>query len=277
MAGKDGDAPVVLLHGFPESSWSFRKQFAPLSAAGFRVVAPDLRGAGKSDIRPPYDLDALAEDLYALIGVLFEGKKVRLVGHDWGGATAWTFARRHPELVERLAVINSCLPERQIEALSTDFDVRQFLRSFYVFLFQIPKLPEWLLALHGAALVRFIIRQGMKNARGATNQALAPFCAAATRPGGAAGMLGPYRAVLRRALLDLIRDGDPFPDKPIVSNRTLLLWGDADPAQGLELIAGMQDVVPDLRIVHFPRCGHFPHSEMPEAVNDALLAFLTEP
>jgi pimeloyl-ACP methyl ester carboxylesterase len=89
-------------------------------------------------------------------------------------------------------------------------------------------------------------------------------------------MLSPYRSAFRRALADLVRTGDPFPERGPIDCTTLLAWGDSDPAQGFSLVTGMQSVVRDLRIVRFPRCGHFPHSETPQAVNDVLLPFLAE-
>ena len=276
FAGPDGGEPVVLLHGFPEHSWSWRHQILPLQEAGFRVVAPDLRGAGKSDIGGPYELADLADDIRSLIRVLFDDAPAAVVGHDWGGATAWTLARRHPTSVKRLAILNSCLPERQIDALSRRFDVRQFARSWYVYAFQLPWIADHLLAREGGALVKQIIRAGMKDPSAVTDEELGPFAVAATRAGGAGGMLGPYRGAFRRALRDLARSGDPFPERGPIGSKTLLVWGDADPAQGFELIEGMQVVVRDLRIVRMPRCGHFPHSESPEVVNELLLGFLGE-
>ncbi|HKY36573.1 MAG TPA: alpha/beta hydrolase [Polyangiaceae bacterium] len=274
LAGPATGPTLVLLHGFPETWWSWRHQIEVLAAAGMRVIAPDLRGAGKSDISGPYELADLADDIRALLGVLTNGAPTLLAGHDWGGATAWTFARRNPELVSRLVVLNSCLPERLIEAISTRFSLKQFAKSWYILLFQIPLIPDWLLSRDGGALVKTIIRKGMKDSSRLTDADLAPFCLAATRPGGATGMLGPYRAVFRRALSDLVGSGNPFPDRPNIRCPTLLIWGDADPAQGVELVRGMETTVPNLRILRLPACGHFPQSEDPGAVNDAILAFL---
>ena len=87
-------------------------------------------------------------------------------------------------------------------------------------------------------------------------------------------MVGPYRAVFRRALWDLVWNHDPFPDRGQVHCPTLLVWGEADPTQDLSLIEDMTETVPNLTTVRLPRSGHFPQSEAPDAVNDVLLPFL---
>jgi epoxide hydrolase 4 len=274
-AGPVGGRPVLLLHGFPETWWSWRHQIGPLASAGFRVLAADLRGSGKSDVRGPYDLATLADDAAALIRLRHGDRPTDVVGHDWGGATAWTLARRHPQLVRKLIILNSCLPERAIDAMSVRPSPRQILRSWYILLLQIPWLPELLLARRGAAMVRSIIRSGAGGPRALTDEEMQPFCDAALREGGARGMLGPYRHVLRRALRDLLRSGDPFPERGAIACPTLLLWGDNDPAQGFDqLVPGSHGVVPGLRVIRLPRCGHFPHSEAPDTVNPQIIDFL---
>ena len=97
---------VVLLHGFPEMWWSWRHQIRPLAEAGFRVVVPDQRGYNDTDKHGPYDLDTLAGDICRLIDHLGGGPRVRIVGHDWGGAVAWHLGATRAEHVERLAVLN---------------------------------------------------------------------------------------------------------------------------------------------------------------------------
>src|SRR5690242_21378183 len=100
-----GEGPlIVLLHGFPEFWYGWRRQIAPLTAAGFRVVAPDLRGynlSSKPDGISPYSAEKLAADVHGLIQER-GAERALLVGHDWGGTAAWTLAMNHPEVVERL-------------------------------------------------------------------------------------------------------------------------------------------------------------------------------
>src|SRR6185436_3078490 len=137
-----GDGPlVVLLHGFPEFWYGWRQQIKPLVDAGFRVVAPDLRGynlSSKPDRFIDYTADKMAADIRGLIGELGE-ESALVVGHDWGGSVAWTLAMNHPEVVDRLAILNAAHPRRLNEGLKHP---RQLLRSWYFFYFQLPKLPE---------------------------------------------------------------------------------------------------------------------------------------
>src|SRR4051794_24743665 len=146
-AGAGDGPPVVLLHGFPDFYYGWRHQIGPLAAAGFRVIAPDQRGYGESDKPEPvsaYALDTLADD----VAGLFESTgrdRVSLVGHDWGGIVAWWVAIRHPERVERLAVLNAPHPISFQRYLRSS--PRQLLKSWYTFYFQIPWLPETMFRL----------------------------------------------------------------------------------------------------------------------------------
>ncbi|WP_369259446.1 alpha/beta fold hydrolase [Geodermatophilus amargosae] len=129
-----------MLHGFPQFWWTWRAQLPALAAAGFRAVAPDLRGYGASD-KPPrgYDLPTAASDVAALVRALGERDAV-VVGHDWGGLVAWTMAALHPRVVRRLVVVSMAHP-RLLRAGLRDAAQRRALR--HVLRFQLPRLPEW--------------------------------------------------------------------------------------------------------------------------------------
>src|SRR3954447_16655463 len=132
-----GDGPlIVLLHGFPEFWYGWRLQIAPLVAAGFRVVAPDTRGinlSSRPDGGAPYYADKLAADIRGLI--LERGAESALVvGHDWGGTIAWTMAMNHPEVVDRLAILDAAHPRKLNEGLKHP---GQLKRSWYFFYFQL--------------------------------------------------------------------------------------------------------------------------------------------
>jgi pimeloyl-ACP methyl ester carboxylesterase len=137
-----GDGPlIVLLHGFPEFWFGWRLQIAPLATAGFRVVAPDTRGynlSSKPEGFEAYAVDLLADDIRGLIGEL-GAESARLVGHDWGGTIAWTVAMNHPEVVDRLAILNAAHPRRLSEGLKHPSQLR---KSWYFFFFAVPGLPE---------------------------------------------------------------------------------------------------------------------------------------
>src|SRR3954469_24777078 len=137
-----GDGPlVVLLHGFPEFWYGWRQQIAPLVEAGLRVVAPDLRGnnlSSQPDGYAAYTADELAGDIRGLIREL-GAETAMVIGHDWGGTVAWTLAANHPEVVDRLVILNAAHPQRLNEGLR---NLRQLVRSWYFFYFQTPRLPE---------------------------------------------------------------------------------------------------------------------------------------
>jgi pimeloyl-ACP methyl ester carboxylesterase len=139
-AAEAGEGPLVLLlHGFPQFWWAWRGQLTALAAAGFRAVAPDVRGYGASD-KPPrgYDLPTLSSDVAALVRALGERDAV-VVGHDWGALLAWTVAALHPRSVRRLVVVSMAHP-RRLRAGLADSAQRAALRPLLQF--QLPRLPE---------------------------------------------------------------------------------------------------------------------------------------
>jgi pimeloyl-ACP methyl ester carboxylesterase len=137
-----GEGPlIVLLHGFPEFWYGWRLQIKPLAAAGFRVVAPDLCGynlSSKPDGVAAYDTGPLAADIRGLVQERGGGSAL-LVGHDWGGTVAWATAMAHPEVVNRLAILNAAHPRRLLQGLHHPDQLR---RSWYFFFFDVPELPE---------------------------------------------------------------------------------------------------------------------------------------
>jgi pimeloyl-ACP methyl ester carboxylesterase len=148
-----GTGPLVLLlHGFPQFWWAWRHQLVGLADAGYRVVAPDLRGYGASD-KPPrgYDAFTLASDVAGLVRALGE-RDAMIVGHDWGGVLAWTVGTLHPRVVRRLAVLNAPHPLRLRSSLLSD-PRGQFRSSRHVLTFQLPRYGESLLTKDDGAYV----------------------------------------------------------------------------------------------------------------------------
>ena len=265
----EGSGPlVVLLHGFPEFWWSWRFQISPLVEAGYRVAAPDLRGYNETDRSGPYDLDTLAGDVAALGAHLGESRAT-IVGHDWGGAITWHLAATRPQLCDRIVVLNA--PHPAVFARALRRSLRQIRRSWYIFFFQLPWLPErWLLKDGARLLVRMYRANAVDRSR-FTDEDVRPFREAIAKPGAATAALGYYRAAFRRIFQDR-RSGESYPK---ITCPTLLIWGKEDRALGYpELVPPTSRWVSNLTIEPVERCGHFVHQERPEAVNALLVHFL---
>ena len=260
-----GDGPlVVLLHGFPEFWYGWRKQIAPLVEAGFRVVAPDLRGynlSSKPDRYTDYTADKLATDIRGLIHEL-GAESATIIGHDWGGTAAWTLAMNHPEVVDRLVVLNAAHPRRLSEGL---FHPRQLLRSWYFFYFQFPGLPERRARLwHWRFFKRFL-----RDARPPyTEDELARYVDAWSQPGAAKSIIDYYRAAVRLSS----KQGEIRP----ITAPTLVIWGEGDRYLGPELAEPHHDDVPTLaRVERLPNASHWVHHDEAERVNELLVDFLS--
>lgn len=251
---------VLLLHGFPEFWYGWRRQIPAIAAAGFRAVAPDLRGYNKTD-RPralsDYALPVVVDDVIALIAALGESR-ASLVGHDWGGVIAWYTAMHSPVKVERLTILNAPHPaayERELRSLSS-----QFLRSAYALFFQLPILPEMLFRAGDFALLRRVLARGPA----AEPEDVERYIEAFSSPGAFTGPLNYYRAALRFAR----------PTCKPVKAPTLVLWGDRDPYLRSTLATGLERWVDDVRLQRFPRADHWLQHREPGDVNRALIAFL---
>lgn len=267
-----GSGPlVVLLHGFPEFFWSWRFQIRPLVEAGYRVVAPDLRGYNETDRTGPYDLDTLAGDVAALVSHLGESR-ASIVGHDWGGAITWHFAATRPDFCERAVVLNAPHPAVFNRVIRRSF--RQIRRSWYMFFFQLPWLPErWLLKDDASLLKRMYLASAVDRTN-FTDGAIHPFREAISKPGAAAAAIGYYRAAFRSAL----HWRSSKTRYPRIACPTLLIWGKEDIALGYEdLVPPTARWASDLRIEPIERAGHFVHQERPEVVNALLIQFISPP
>jgi len=258
---------VVLLHGFPEFWYSWRHQIPALAAAGHRVIAPDLRGYNLSD-KPrdvaAYRIDTLAEDVAALIRHAGE-ERADVVGHDWGGAVAWFLPLLRPEVVRKLAILNSPHPARFVKALRT---LRQLGRSWYMFLFQLPWLPEKLLAYDDFAPIGQALRRFSARPDCFSDEEIRRYQEAAGRPGAATGSINYYRAAMRYGARAFIGE------RRRVACPTLLIWGAADQALGIELTQGLERWVDDLRVELIPEASHWVQNEAPARVNELLVDFL---
>jgi len=260
--------PVVLLHGFPEFWYSWRRQIRRLAEAGFRALAPDQRGyhlSEKPEAVEAYRVDRLAADVAALIE-REAGGRACLAGHDWGGAVAWQVALRHPDVVERLAILNAPHPAAYAREVRRP---RQLLRSWYVLFFQLPWLPEAAIRAFDYAVLERIFRTTARP--GAfTDDDVAAYKAALDRPGALTAALNWYRANLPPARDEV---GSRGRASGRVEAPTLVLWGERDPWLDVRLLEGLDRRVPDLRVRRWPDAGHWLQAEAPEEVGRALAAF----
>ena len=190
-----GEGPlIVLLHGFPEFWFGWRLQIAPLVAAGFRVVVPDTRGinlSSKPEGFESYGVDLLADDIRGLIEER-GAKSALLVGHDWGGSIAWTVAMNHPEVVDRLAILNAAHPRRLSEGLRHPSQLR---KSWYFFFFATPGLPEDVVHARDWHFFRHFLHDANPPY---TQQETDRYIDAWSQTGAAAAMINYYRAWVSR-------------------------------------------------------------------------------
>lgn len=263
-SGPENGPRVILLHGFPETWLCWRHLIGPLAEAGYHVLAPNQRGypgSGRPRHVSEYALDALAADVVGLIEATGRGKAV-VVGHDWGGVVAWWVATRHPERVERLAVLNAPHPVAFRRYLVRH--PAQFLRSWYAFSFQLPWLPEALFRRIGRWLLVRTSRPGAF-----PEQVLDEYQRAWSEPGALTGMIHWYRAALRHR-------PSAAPD-PRVHVPALLIWGTGDAFLVRGLAEASLALCDDGRVAWLEGVTHWVTHEEPERVLRLLLDFLGAP
>ena len=258
---------ALLLHGFPELAFSWRHQIRPLAEAGYEVWAPNLRGYGESS-KPPkvsdYAIDRLLADIAALIDT--SGRDdVTLVGHDWGAVQAWMFAIRQVRPLQRLVIMNVPHPACMRRELR---GVRQLLKSWYIFFFQIPWLPEKLLCARRAKAVGDAFTKSAVDSSRFPAAVTDVYREAALRPGAMRSMINYYRAALRGGRRSASEQ------LPVIETPTLLIWGLEDVALSKETTDGTDEHVVDLTMRFLPDVSHWVQQEAPETVNAMLLAWL---
>jgi pimeloyl-ACP methyl ester carboxylesterase len=261
-----GDGPpVVLLHGFPETSYAWRFQIPEL-ARKYRVIAPDLRGYGETD-KPAtgYDKRTMANDLRELMQVL-DIPKIALVGHDRGARVATRFAKDFPYLLDRLVVMDN-VPTRIV---SREFNGR-LAKSYWFFIFnQVPDLPEALISGREDLWLRHLFSDWCYNPLAIDGEAFDTYVKAYRRPGALRGAMSDYRAIGEDVAQDLV-DADQK-----IACPTLALWGEDFHAVGqmFDMKQVWEEMASNLSVAPIPRAGHLPQEEQPELVNAALLDFL---
>lgn len=259
---------VVLLHGFPELSHSWRAQLPALAEAGYRAVAPDLRGYGDSDAPPEvadYAFPKIVGDIVGLIGAL-DADSAHIVGHDWGGSIAWALAARAPHLVTSLMILNSPHPIASAEARQIP---EQQQKSWYMLLFQFPEVAEqWLANDNFANLRRFVFDTAAPGTFPADDREV--FCTALARPGRLTAALNYYRANIPPE--NWLK---PPPELPPIEVPTTIIWAGGDAYMSPILLEkSIERVSGPLHVERLPGVSHWVQQEVPGQVNALLVEAL---
>ena len=267
-AGPEAGPLVILLHGFPEFWFGWRNQILPLAQAGFHVVVPDQRGVNLSQ-KPKgvaaYDLDQLAADVVALAGH-YGHEHFSLVGHDWGAIAGWWAAQNFPQRIQRFVAISAGHPAVWADGFRNN--PRQRRKSFYVRLFQIPWLPEQIMASRRfKALADAVSDTAVPGTVGEAE--LAHYREAWSQPGALTATVNWSRAVWRRTLLP--------PKEYRVRVPTMMVWGMRDRYGEPELAKASVALCDQGELVRFENATHWLQHDEPDRLNALLLEFLNRP
>ena len=266
VAAGPNDGPlVILLHGFPEFWYGWRRQIEPLAAAGYRVLVPDQRGyniSSKPEDLRAYTLDVLADDVLGLAAA-FGRSRFAVVGHDWGGALAWHLAARNADRIERAVIFNGPhLGATRGYALSHP---GQMLKSWYIGLFQVPWLPERLLSASDFAWLRqALTRTSQPGAFQADD--LERYRNAWAQPGALTAMLNWYRALPLQAR-------SPRAERVEVPVR--VIWGDRDPWLEQGVAEASLALCECGEVFHLADATHWVQHDKPAEVNRLMIEFLS--
>lgn len=270
---------ILFVHGFPEFWYAWKDQLAEFGKDHL-AVAPDQRGYNLTE-KPAkvedYQVPNLVEDIRALAAHLNGGQPFVLVGHDWGGAVAWTFAIRHPALVEKLVIINAPHPGVFDRELAQNPAQQQ--ASQYMLLFRSPNAESTLSANNYAPLVEGVLGE-LKRSGKVTEADIARYIQAWSQPGALTGGLNWYRAA---------RVGPPVGgqresltasvgvESLRVTVPTLVIWGEKDTALLPGNLVGLEQFVPNLTVERIPEGSHWVVHEQPDRINRLIREFLRKP
>lgn len=261
-----GQGPMVIcLHGFPEYWYSWRYQLPALVEAGYRVVALDMRGYNQSeapDRVSAYHVDELTRDVVALMDHLGE-ERAHLVSHDWGAVVAWLTAMWFPERVHRLAILNVPHPRRFLWGL---WRPTQLIRSWYVFFFQLPVLPEFFFRAFNFAALRMALQREPVRSGAFTGEDIQAYITAFTDNKAVSAGINYYRAFLRYGA-GVIRRLRP------IETETLVIWGRRDHHLGIHLAEPYPEDVPRVRVEYLD-ASHWVQVDAYPDVNRLLIEFL---
>lgn len=268
-----GDRLALCLHGYPECSFSWLYQLPLLARLGYTAWAPNLRGYDGSSRPPPksdYRIDCLIGDVAGLIDAA-GARSTLLIGHDWGGVIAWLFALQKVRPLDRLIVLNFPHPKLYRERINRWPQIR---KSWYVFLFQLPWLPELIMGCCSATVVGRTFSATAVDKSRFPEEVLEVYRRNALIPGALTAMINYYRANWG------IRRGGLFSEQlqaieSVLETPTLMVWGEVDIALGKHLTNGTERLVKDLTVRYLPDVSHWVQQEAPETVNAMMEAWLT--
>lgn len=271
--GADNDDLVILLHGFPEFWYTWRKQL-PVIGEEYHAVAPDLRGYNLSD-KPEnvedFRINHLIKDVLAL-AAHFGAKKFYLVAHDWGAAIAWSVALARPDMIKGLVILNG--PHPYIFAKLLEENQSQIDHSKYMSEFREEGMEDKLLANNCDWLWNWTFKEHYDKGQ-LSDEDRAAYIKAWMQPGAIRSALNLYRASpLKPRPKSKGEKGLPLnPEDYIVKVPTLVVWGEKDHALVPENLVGIEDFVPDLELVRLHEVSHWVTHEDPDRVNDEVLRF----
>jgi len=264
QAGPKTGPPIVLLHGFPEFWYGWRKQIPALAEAGYRVIVPDQRGYNLSD-KPAgvraYRIHELVNDVIGLIDALGY-EKVNLAGHDWGGVVAWALGIWKSERLHRLGILNVPHPAVVVRFLTRDLE--QLRRSWYVFSFQLPWLPEAGLRADDWRRLERALR-GSGRVHTFTNEDILEYKKAWSQPGAITAMLNWYRAAVQYR--------PAVPRDMRVRVPALMLWGMKDLALSHRMARPSIDYCDDGKLIFYEDATHWVQLDAAGEVNRLLIEF----
>jgi len=266
VGGTDRSEILIFLHGFPEFWYGWRHQIPFFLSRGYGVIAPDQRGYNLTE-KPhsvrAYRFDHRVGDIVQLLDQQ-DCDDLTLVGHDWGGVIACAIAQNHPNLIRRVVVINAPHPGIFLKFMLTH--PLQLIKSWYVFFFQLPALPEWILFGNPGLMSLGLKLTSTKNTF--RSNVLECYRDAWNEKGAARGMLNWYRA--------LLLNPQPFTNKNSSEIPALILWGSRDVALNQKLADLTVEQFENGQLKIFPEATHWVHHERVERVNQTILHFIQE-
>lgn len=259
---------ILFLHGFPECCHAWHRQQAEFGDE-YRTVAVDLRGYNKSDKprgRENYAIQKIVADVREVLLKLSPGEPAIVIGHDWGGIVTWSLAREHPELLDRIVIINA--PHLSVFRRELKHSAAQLFSSSYAAFFQLRGLSEFALRIFRFAGLRAMIYKTSTKPEMFSPEVREQYIEAWRQPYALTAGLNYYRnpQALNTEALAAAKKNITVP--------TLVLWGECDPALRISNLEGLDRYVDRLTIMRHPTATHWIVHEEPEWVNAAIRHFI---